>query len=124
MVKRVTFVGVARLKRKLGKLPGSIERAARRSVKDETKETAADMRRLAPKLTGHLAESVQEELTANGLGGRVWPSARYAQFVNDGARGVAAQPFATAAAKLSRKRFKARTVKIEKEALKRLAAGG
>ncbi len=124
MVKRVQIKGLAQLQRKLGKLPRTIERAAARSVKAEVGETADDMRRLAPKLTGHLAESVEERVSESGLSGTVAPTARYATFVNDGARGVPAQPFATAAARLSRKRFKARTVEIENEALRRLAAGG
>lgn len=121
MAKRaVTIKGLAQLERRLGKLPGAIRKAARESVKAEVSDTADDERRLAPKLTGHLADSVQEEIYPDGQGGEVYPTARYAGFVNDGARGVPAQPFATAAAALTRKRFRKRTVDITNEAMRRL----
>jgi HK97 gp10 family phage protein len=119
----VTIKGLKQLERKLGRIPAHMQRAAIKAVKDEVGETAEDERRLAPKRTGELADSVQEEITSGGLGGRVWPRARYARFVNDGARGVAAQPFATAAGKLTRRRFKKRTEKLVDAALRRLAKG-
>lgn|ERR1700749_901123 len=123
MATTVTIKGLKQLERKLGRLPADIQRASMKAVKDEVKETGTDMRRLAPKKTGFLADSVQEELTSGGLGGKVWPRARYAKFVNDGARGVAAQPFATATGKLTRKRFKKRTIEITNKALRKVARG-
>lgn len=123
MGKNITIRGLAQLEKKLGKLPAVIAEAARQAVKEEVGETADDMRRLAPRLTGGLAESVQEEISEDGLSGTVSPKARYATFVNDGARGIPPQPFATAAGKLSRRRFRKRTEEITAEALRRLGNG-
>lgn len=123
MAKQVTIKGLAQLEKKLGRLPRAIDEAAREAVKEEVHETAVDMRRLAPKLTGELAESVQEEIAEGGLSGTVSPRARYATFVNDGARGIPPQPFATAAGKLTRRRFRKRTEQITSEALRRLGKG-
>lgn len=123
MPRNITIRGLAQLEKKLGKLPAVIAEAARQAVKEEVAETADDMRRLAPRLSGDLAESVQEEISDDGLSGTVSPKARYATFVNDGARGIPPQPFATAAGKLSRRRFKKRTEEITAEALRRLGQG-
>lgn len=123
MAKQVTIKGLAQLEKKLGRLPRAIDEAAREAVKEEVHETAVDMRRLAPKLTGELAASVQEEIAEGGLSGTVSPRARHATFVNDGARGIPPQPFATAAGKLSRRRFRKRTEAITSEALRRLGKG-
>lgn len=123
MAKNITIRGLAQLEKKLGKLPAVIEQAAREAVREEVAATADDMRRLAPKRTGELARSVQEEISDGGLSGTVSPRARYATFVNDGARGIPPQPFATAAGKLSRRRFRKRTEQITAEALERLARG-
>lgn len=118
---KTTIRGLAQLERKLGRLPRAIEEAARQAVKDEVKETAHDERRLAPRDTGALADSVQEEIDKGGLAGRVFPTVDYADDVNNGSRGRPPQPFATAAAKLARRRFPKRTVEITNEALRRLA---
>lgn len=115
--------GLAQLERKLGRLPSVIDEAARQAVKDEAHETAQDERRLAPRRTGDLADSVQTEFDKGGLGASVHPTARYASFVNNGARGIPPQPFATAAGKLARRRFKKRTIEITNEALRRLGRG-
>jgi len=123
MARRIEIKGLRQLERKLGGLPHSVRKAARESVREEVSETADDERRLAPRRTGTLIGSVQEEISPGGLGGAVWPTARYAQYVNDGARGVPPQPFATAAAKLARRRFKKRTIGITNEALRRLGKG-
>lgn len=123
MAKKVSIKGLKQLERKLGKLPGAVDKAARQAVADEVSETADDERRLAPRRTGHLIGSVVEEIDPSKLGGSVYPSARYATFVNDGARGVAPQPFATAAAKLARKRFKNRVVDLENDVMRRLGKG-
>jgi HK97 gp10 family phage protein len=121
--KNLTIRGVKQLEKKLGRLPRVIDEAAREAVKEQVSETGDDMRRLAPKLTRELEESVQEEIDKTGLSGTVSPRARYAAFVNDGARGIPAQPFATAAAKLARGKFRKRTETITAEALRRLGKG-
>ncbi len=121
--RNLTIRGVKQLEKKLGRLPRTIDDASRQAVREQVHETGADMRRLAPKLSGELAESVQEEIAEGGLSGTVSPRARYASFVNDGARGVPPQPFATAAAKLARKQFRKRTETITAEALRRLGKG-
>lgn len=121
---KTTIKGLAALERKLGRLPRVIDEAAREAVKAEARETAADERRLAPRLTGNLADSVQTEIDAGGLGANVYPTADYADDVNNGSRGRPPQPFATAAAKLARRRFKKRTAEITNEALRRLGQGG
>lgn len=123
MAKNITIRGLAQLERKLGRLPAVIEEAARQAVKEEVTETARDMRRLAPHRTGELADSVQEEINDGGLSGTVSPRARHATFVNDGARGIPPQPFATAAGKLSRRRFRKRTEQITMDALRELGKG-
>ncbi len=123
MTAKVQIKGLAQLNRKLGKLPRSIEAAARQAVEEQVEATGHDMRRLAPHRTGDLADSVQEEIAEDGLSGKVWPAARYAGFVNDGARGIPPQPFATAAAKLARRQFRKRTVDITNYALRNLGKG-
>lgn len=119
----LTIKGLAQLEKKLGRMPRVLDEAARQAVKEQVQETGRDMRRLAPKLTNELAESVQEEIGDSGLSGTVSPRARYASFVNDGARGIPPQPFATAAGKLARKAFRRRTEQITAEALRRLGKG-
>lgn len=123
MASNIEIVGLPGLERKLGRLPRKIVEAAKLAVHQEVKETAQDERRLAPKLTGALADSVQEEFTGGGLRGSVAPRERYAQFVNDGARGVPPRPFATAAGKLARRRFRKRTIKLVDQAMARLSKG-
>ncbi len=120
---RVTIKGLKQLERKLGRLPATVREAAREAVRDEVSETAEDERRLAPRRTGTLIGSVVEEVDPGGLAGSVYPSARYATFVNNGARGVPPQPFATAAAKLAGRRFRKRTVEITNDALRMLGKG-
>jgi hypothetical protein len=70
-VAKVRVRGQQGLKNKLKLLPKEVEAAAKAAVKDEVHETAEDVRRAAPVLTGALVESVQEETYKRGKRGRV-----------------------------------------------------
>lgn len=124
MAQNVTIQGLARLDKKLARMPRAIEEAAREAVKAEVHDTAVDMRRLAPKDSGDLAASVQEDINDGGMSGTVSPRIYYAAFVNDGTYSHVAQPFATAAGKISRRRFRKRTVEIAASIRRKLAWNG
>ncbi len=124
MAQNITIKGLARLDRKLGRMPRVIEEAARQAVKDEVEATGRDMRQLAPVDTRELVESIQEEINEGGLSGQVYPRAPHAAFVNDGTYSHPAQPFATSTGKLSRRRFRKRTKELAEDIRRRLAWGG
>lgn len=123
MAQNITIKGLARLNRKLGRMPRAIEEAAREAVKDEVAETARDERQLAPVDTRNLVESIVEEVAKDGLSGAVYPTADYAAYVNDGTSNHPAQPFATSAGKLARRRFRKRTKELAEDIRHRLTGG-
>lgn len=124
MAQNITIKGLARLDRKLARMPRAIEEAARQAVKDEVADTARDERQFAPVDTRELVDSIQEEIADDGMSGAVYPRAKHAAFVNDGTYSHPAQPFATSAGKLSRRRFRKRTKELAEDIRRRLAWGG
>lgn len=116
----VTVKGLDELAKKLEALPEIIERASRRGVKDETDETAQDMRREAPEDTGHLKEGIQSEITKGGLVGRAVSTASYTTFVIHGTSTHEAHDFIEPAGNRARLRFPKRVESYVKEELRRL----
>jgi len=106
----VTVEGMDQLAKVLKLLPTRIKDGVRAAVADETREVADDMRRLAPRDTGTLADSIQAEISQDGLSGTAAATARYATFVEHGTEDTPEQPFAEPAAALSRRRFRRRLV--------------
>lgn len=109
----VTVKGMDKLAKKLHELPEAVRDGARKAVKDETHELAEDMRRNAPRGNPPtepvtLVEGIQEEITADGLGGTAAATARHSPFVEHGTSDTPAQPFAQPAAERSRRRFRGR----------------
>lgn len=116
----VTVKGLDELAKKLQALPEMIDRAARRAVKDETEETAQDMRREAPEDTGHLREGIQAEIMKEGLVGRAVSTASYSSFVVNGTSTHEAHDFITPAGDRARRRFPERVESYIKEELRRI----
>lgn len=104
----VTIRGLATLTKKLDQLPGEIRDGLKRAVKIEVEMIADDMRRGAPRDTGELVESIQEEVNPDGLGGAAVATARHATFVEHGTEDTPEQPFVMPAAVRSRRRFRKR----------------
>lgn len=92
---KIRIKGEAELYRKLKHLPELVDKANRRAVKGQTHETAQDLRRHAPVLTGELRDSIQEELLNRGLTGRAAVTARHAEFVIHGTSDTPANDFVT-----------------------------
>lgn len=101
----ITVDGMGLLSKRLDQLPKKIHEGIRSAVTDETREIADDMRKHAPRRSGELAESIQAEVTKDGLGGTAAATARHATFVEHGTSDTPEQPFATPAAERSRQRF-------------------
>ncbi|ROO51463.1 HK97 gp10 family phage protein [Micromonospora sp. Llam0] len=117
----VQVAGMDLLGRRLDRMPAAVQEGARRAVAAETRETADDMREGAPRDTGALAESVQEEIDAGGLTGRAVATARHATFVEHGTEDTPEQPFAQPAAERARRRFPARVKQATGVSLRKLA---
>jgi HK97 gp10 family phage protein len=110
-VKRsVTIRGLTQLRAKLGALPGEVDAAARRVVKEETDDVAEDMRIHAPVKTGELKAKIQAEFDEATITGIAASTARHTQFVVHGTSDTPAQDFMTPAAVRSRGRFRRRLV--------------
>jgi HK97 gp10 family phage protein len=105
MPKAANVRGAGELSRKLKQLPKVVDKSSVESIRVETNNIANDLRRLAPRDTGDLAESVQAEVRAKQLRGIAAVTAEHAKFVNFGTTENEAQPFADVAAELSRDRF-------------------
>jgi HK97 gp10 family phage protein len=110
-VAKVTIKGEAELMRKLRKLPDVLERALKEAVKDETEETADDLRRDTPVDDGELLDSIQGEILDHGLTGRAALTARHAQFVIHGTSDTPANDFVTPVVADVRRRFPQRVTK-------------
>jgi HK97 gp10 family phage protein len=117
---KVTVTGLDELERKLRALPDIINRAAKRAVAEETHETAQDMRRNAPRDTGHLVEGINEQYVKDGLTGRAVSTADYTTYVIHGTSTHAPDDFIEPAAQRARRRFAGRVEQYAKEELKRL----
>lgn len=92
---KVRIKGERELYAKLAKLPDRIDAANRRAIREQTDDTADDLRRNAPVLSGDLRRSIQEELLNKGLTGRAAITARHAQFVIHGTSDTPANDFVT-----------------------------
>jgi HK97 gp10 family phage protein len=106
----VTVDGMGLLAKRLKQLDGTIVDGIREAVKEETEQTADDMRRNAvrgnpPTKPVTLAEGVQAEVSEDGLGGTAAATARHSTFVEHGTSDTEAQPFALPAAERARQRF-------------------
>lgn len=102
---KVRIKGADVLSKKLRALPEEIRRGAKVAVKAETHETAQDLRRDAPVLSGELRKSIQEERTKGGLSGRVVITAEHADEVIYGTSSMEARDFVTPVANKVRERF-------------------
>jgi HK97 gp10 family phage protein len=94
-VAKIRIKGEKELYAKLAKLPDRINEANRRAIRVQTGDTADDLRRNAPVLTGELRKSIQEELLKKGLTGRAAITARHAEFVIHGTSDTPANDFVT-----------------------------
>jgi hypothetical protein len=117
---KISVEGLDVLAKKLAALPAIVEAAARRAVKDETEETAQDMRREAPRLTGHLIEGIQVEIDKEGLRGKAVSTAKYTTFVVHGTSTHEAHDFIEPAAQRARLRFPRRVASYVKEELRKV----
>jgi len=102
---KVRIKGADVLDKKLRRLPEVVEAAAKKATKDETHETAQDLRRLAPVLSGDLRKSIQEEIAKKGMVGRAAITADYAKFVIHGTSDTPANDFMTPVEASVRRRF-------------------
>lgn len=105
MAKAIRIKGEKELYAKLAKLPELIEAAEKRAVKAETNDTANDLRRNAPVLSGDLKESIQEEILNKGMTGRAAITARHAEFVIHGTSDTPANDFVTPVINRTEDRF-------------------
>jgi len=103
--RHVNIKGLAELEAKLKKLPSLVETAGARAVKGETSDTANDMRRAAPVLSGDLRAGIQEEYDAKTHTGRAVSTADHTQYVVHGTSDTPANDFITPAAERARRRF-------------------
>ena len=116
----VSIKGADELFKKLRKIPGVVERAGGRAVKEETHDVANDMRRGAPVKTGELRDGIQAEYDAKTMTGKAVSTARHTTFVVHGTSDTPANDFMTPAAERSRKRFPQRVTDTIKEELGKL----
>lgn len=116
----VTVKGLDDLGRKLKALPEIVERAARRAVKDETHETAEDMRRNAPRDTGKLINGIEEQYAKGGLVGRAASTVDYTTYVIHGTSTHQAEDFIEPAGNRARLRFPKRVTAEIKDELRRV----
>ena len=112
-------IGSKDLDRALRKMPHLIERVADRVVEEEVRDVAADMRRLAPRRTGTLADSIQPEHKRGTAWGRAVAKARYGPFVERGTGRTKPQPDAAPARELSQKRLPKRLAEAVKQEMRR-----
>ena len=112
-------VDLREFKRALRKFPDAIDRVSDRVIDDETEDVARDMRRLAPRATGELADSVQAEHKRGTATGRAIAKARHATFVERGTKRAKAQPFAEPAHELSGPRLRKRLIEAINEDIRR-----
>lgn len=116
MAAKVTIKGLPELNLKLKRLVQVLEAAGERAVKAQTKETADDMRRAAPVLTGELKAGIQEEFNASTFTGKAVSTAAHTTFVVHGTSDTAANDFMTPAAERARREFPKRvTTEINRE---------
>lgn len=95
--------GGSELRTELKRVTARVVDAAEGAVAAETRAVRDDMRRLAPELTGELRGSMRA--ITSGLEGEAVAMADHAQYVENGTKRMAAQPFALPASELSRRRF-------------------
>lgn len=112
--------GLPELSKALAKLPKVVEAGSRRAVREQTKETAQDLRRNAPVLSGKLKRSIQEEILKGGLTGRAVITAPHAKFVIHGTSKQEPNDFLAPAERRARERWPKAVEKAVREELKRL----
>lgn len=119
---KVRIKGEAELYAKLKALPAKIAEVERRTVKAEVNETAQDLRRAAPVLSGDLRDSIQEETVKakSGAAGRVAITARHAEFVIHGTSDTPANDFVTPVVQRAEDRFPKRLREEVQAELKRI----
>ncbi len=120
--RNVSISGLDALARNLDRLPEVVREAARVAIRDETEETADDMRRHAPVLSGKLRRGIQAELDPRALEGAAVTTAEHSPFVIHGTSDMEADDFMTPAAKRAQRRFPARVKRDVGEAI--LGLGG
>lgn len=118
---KVRIKGLPDLERKLKALPEVAKRACAKAVKDEVKEAADDLRRLAPVKDGDLRRSIQEEIEKRkGLEGAAAITAAHATHVINGTSDTPANDFATPVVAKVRQRFPDRVVAEVKAEMRKL----
>lgn len=106
----VKIIGEKQLKVKLARLPGRVDAAARRAVRQEVSDVANDMREHAPVKTGELKAGIQEEFDSKAISGAAVSTAEHSKYVVHGTSDTPAQDFMTPAAVRSRRRFRGRLI--------------
>jgi HK97 gp10 family phage protein len=102
---KIKIFGAEELDRKLQRLPAEIDAGARRAVREEVDETAEDLRRDAPVLTGFLRDSIRRRIAKRTLSGTVAITAKYAEFVVRGTDDTPANDFVTPVTEETARRF-------------------
>jgi len=119
-VAKVKIKGLDQLEKKLRALPEVIDRAARRTIHEETNEAAQDLRRGAPVLSGDLRRSIQAEIAKKGLAGIAAVTAKHATYVIHGTSKQDANDFVTPVIARVRRRFPDRLVAEVKAELRKV----
>ena len=116
MTAHIKIKGQKELREKLRKVPKRVKAAEARAVKAQTHQTAEELRRDAPRDTGELERSIQEEISNKGMTGTAAITARHAEFVIHGTSRMAANDFVTPVINRTRRQFPKRVRKeLEKE---------
>jgi HK97 gp10 family phage protein len=119
--KTINIKGTVELDRKLRALGASADRIGKKAIKDETHETAEDLRKDAPVDTGELKRGIQEETLNKGLTGRVALTAAHTTFVINGTSDTPANDFVTGNITKTRRRYPKRVARLVEEELRRLS---
>jgi hypothetical protein len=117
---KIRIKGAEVLDAKLRRMPAAFESGSREAVREEVHETAEDLRREAPVLSGNLRDTIREQVAKKGLTGSARITAKYAEFVIHGTSKQEANDFVTPVSLAAERRFPDRLRAAVRAQIKRL----